>query len=307
MANFRKLPNLAALRAFEAAARHESFSRAAAEIHVTPGAISHQIRTLEQELGVPLFARNGKRIAITDSGQRFATAIRKSLGDIAAAAEAVQQQGRQQRLVVSSPPSFASRWLAPRLWKFVDRHPGIEVVLQSSSHLNDLARDGIDVGLRFGLGVYPGLKAEKILDEFYYPVASPHYREGRLPSSPQQLRDCTLLRMDGLQESWLPWFALAGLDLPDPAGGLVTEDSSLTLRAAADGAGVALTRHAIASQEIAAGELQRLFDIALKSERAYYFVTVPEIVVKPQIQYFRDWLAQEIALFQSHSRWPGQR
>lgn len=307
MADFRKLPNLAALRAFEAAARHESFSRAAEEIHVTPGAISHQIRALEEELGSPLFTRNGKRITITDSGQRFATAIRKSLGDIAAAAEAVQQQGRQQRLVVSSPPSFASRWLAPRLWKFVDRHPGIEVVLQSSSHLNDLARDGIDVGLRFGLGVYPGLKAEKILDEFYYPVASPHYREGRLPSSPQQLRDCTLLRMDGLQESWLPWFALAGLDLPDPAGGLVTEDSSLTLRAAADGAGVALTRHAIASQEIAAGELQRLFDIALKSERAYYFVTVPETVAKPQIQYFRDWLVQEIALFQSHGRWPGPR
>jgi LysR family glycine cleavage system transcriptional activator len=305
MVDFRKLPNLAALRAFEAAARHESFSRAAEEIHVTPGAISHQIRALEEELGLLLFTRNGKRIAITDSGQRFAAAIRKSLGEIASAAEALQEQNRQQRLVVSSPPSFASRWLAPRLWKFVDRHPGIEVVLQSSSHLNDLTRDGIDVGLRFGLGSYPGLKSEKILEEFYYPVASPHYRQGRLPSSPQQLRDCVLLRMDGLQESWLPWFALAGLDLPDPAGGLVTEDSSLTLRAAADGAGVALTRHAIASQEIAAGELVRLFDIALLSDRAYYFVTVPDVAVKPQVQHFRVWIEEEIALFKAHSRWPG--
>src|SRR5450830_516308 len=306
MVGFRKLPNLAALRAFEAAARHESFSRAAEEIHVTPGAISHQIRALEEELGLLLFIRNGKRIAITDSGQRFAAAIRKSLGEIATAAEALQEQNRQQRLVVSSPPSFASRWLAPRLWKFVDRHPGIEVVLQSSSHLNDLTRDGIDVGLRFGLGSYPGLKSEKILEEFYYPVASPHYRQGRLPSSPQQLRDCALLRMDGLQESWLPWFALAGLDLPDPAGGLVTEDSSLTLRAAADGAGVALTRHAIASQEIAAGELLRLFALALRSERAYYFVTPPGSAAKPEVAYFRDWIQQEILLFQADGRWPGR-
>jgi len=305
MADFRKLPNLAALRAFEAAARHESFSRAADEIHVTPGAVSHQIRALEEELGLQLFTRNGKRIAVTDSGQRFAASIRKALGEIAASADALREQSRQQRLVVSSPPSFASRWLAPRLWKFVDRHPGIEVVLQSSSHLNDLARDGIDVGVRFGLGHYPGLKSEMVMEDFYYPVASPHYRQGRLPSSPQQLRDCTLLRMDGLQESWLPWFALAGLDLPDPAGGLVTEDSSLTLRAAADGAGVALTRHAIASQEIAAGELVRLFDIALRSDRAYYFVTVPNASPKPQVRHFRDWLEEEIALFRSHSRWPG--
>ncbi|WP_034303752.1 transcriptional regulator GcvA [Herbaspirillum sp. RV1423] len=305
MADFRKLPNLAALRAFEAAARHESFSRAAEEIHVTPGAISHQIRALEQELGLQLFTRNGKRIAGTDAGRRFAAAIRKSLTDIAAAAETLQEQHGRQRLVVSSPPSFASRWLAPRLWKFIDRHPDIEVILQSSSHLNDLARDGIDVGVRFGLGVYPGLKSEKVMEDFYYPVASPRYRQGRLPASPQELRDCTLLRMDGLQESWLPWFELAGLDLPDPAGGLVTEDSSLTLRAAADGAGVALTRHAIASQEIAAGELVRLFDIALKSERGYHFVYVAETFNKPQIQYFRNWLLEEVALFQSNGRWPG--
>jgi LysR family glycine cleavage system transcriptional activator len=305
MADFRKLPNLAALRAFEAAARHDSFSRAAEEIHVTPGAISHQIRALEEELGLPLFTRNGKRIAITEAGQRFAAAIRNALTEIAAAAEMLQEQGGRQRLVVSSPPSFASRWLAPRLWKFIDRYPDVEVILQSSSHLNDLARDGIDVGVRFGLGNYPGLKAELIMEDFYYPVASPNYRQGRLPSSPQQLRDCVLLRMDGLQESWLPWFKLAGLDLPDPAGGLVTQDSSLTLRAAADGAGVALTRHAIASQEIAAGELVRLFDIAWKSERGYYFVCHAETLNKPQVGHFRAWLQEEIALFKSNQRWPG--
>src|SRR5471032_3196754 len=123
MADYRKLPQLAALRAFEAAARYESFSRAADEIHVTPGAISHQVRALEEELGVPLFARNGKRISITDAGQRFATTIRKSLSDIAIAAETLQIQSRQKRLVISATPSFASRWLAPRLWKFINLHP----------------------------------------------------------------------------------------------------------------------------------------------------------------------------------------
>lgn len=304
MTPFRKLPNLAALRAFEAAARLESFSRAAEEIVVTPGAVSHQIRALEEELGLQLFARNGKRITITDTGQRFAAVIRKSLSDIAAAADALQAQHRQQRLVVSSPPSFASRWLAPRLWKFIDSHPDIEVVLQSSIQLSDLTREGIDVALRFGLGAYPGLRVEKIMEDFYYPVASPRYRGGHLPATPQDLRGCTLLRMDGMQESWLPWFALAGLDLPDPVGGLVAQDSSLTLRAASDGAGIALSRHAIASQEIAAGELVRLFDLALKSDYAYYFVCAAHTVGKPQVQQFRTWLLEEIALFQSNGHWP---
>jgi len=305
MADFRKLPNLAALRAYEAAARHESFSRAAEEIHVTPGAVSHQIRALEQELGLPLFERNGKRIAVTDAGQRFAAVIRKALGDIADAAIVLREQDRQQRLVISVLPSFASRWLAPRLWKFIDRHPGIEVILQSSSQMNDLARDGIDVGVRFGTGTYPGLRVEKLMDDYYYPVVSPHYRQGRLPTSPQQLKDCTLLRMDGMEESWQPWFAQAGLDLPDPAGGLVTEDASLMVRAAADGAGIVLSRHAIASQEIAAGELVRLFDIAWKTDKAYYFCATPTSFGKPQVQWFRQWILEEIAAFMAHPRWPG--
>jgi len=306
MADFRKLPNLAALRAYEAAARHESFSRAAEEIHVTPGAVSHQIRGLEQEMGIELFSRNGKRIAITPAGVHFAEVIRRALGEIADAAEALQSQNRQQRLVISAPPSFASRWLAPRLWKFIDRHPDIEVILQSSSHINDLARDGIDVGLRFGRGNYPGLRVERVLDDYYYPVVSPDYRHGWLPDTPQELRHCTLLRMDGLEESWQPWFALAGLDLPDPAGGLVTEDSSLTLRAAADGAGIALTHHAIASQEIAAGEVVRLFDIAWKADNAYYFCTTPMALTKPSVQLFRLWIREEIAAFKAHPFWPGE-
>ncbi len=305
MADFRQLPQLSALRAFEAAARLESFSRAAEEIHVTPGAISHQIRALEEELGLQLFARNGKRITITPGGRDFAQVIRRALNEIADAAELLQEVRQQQRLVISATTSFASRWLASRLWKFIDRHPAIEVALQSSSHVSNLAREGIDVGLRFGAGVYPGLHTEKLMEDYYYPVVSPRYRQGQLPTSPQQLPEHTLLRMDDLRESWRPWFALAGLALPEPVGGLITEDSSLTLRAAAEGNGIALTRHSIASQEIAAGELVRLFDIVWKADWAYYFCCTPAAANKPQVQLFRDWIREEITLFQALPQWPG--
>lgn len=305
MADLRKLPNLSALRAFEAAARTESFSRAAEEIYVTPGAISHQIRALEQELGVMLFTRHGKRIAITEQGQRFAATIRKSLNDIAIAAEALAFNAKQKRLTISALPSFASRWLAPRLWKFIDLHPDTEVVLQSSNHLNDLEREPIDVGLRFGQGHYPGLVVEKLMDDFYYPVVSPTYRCGNLPTSPKELKQCSLLRMD-TESSWLPWFEAAGVDLLEPTGGLLIEDASMLLRSASDGLGIALTRHAIAIQEIASGQLIRLFDVVARCPLSYYFACTKEAMNKPQVQAFHRWLIDEVKSFKAQDDWPGE-
>lgn len=305
MADLRKLPNLAALRAFDAAARHECFSRAAEEVHVTPGAISHQVRALEEDLGLQLFTRHGKRISITETGQRFAATVRKSLTEIAQAAEHLRSLNRQQRLVISATPSFASRWLAPRLWKFIDAHPELEVVLQSGSHLADLRLDGVDVGLRFGRGNYSGVVVEKLSDDYYYPVAAPGYRgkRSRKPARPADLAHCTLLRMD-VRESWQPWLSLAGLDIPEPGGGLVIEDSSLTLRQAADGKGVALSRHIIAAQQIASGELVRLFDVALKSEETHYLVHLPEGLEKPGVAAFKDWIMAEMRQFHASADWP---
>jgi LysR family glycine cleavage system transcriptional activator len=305
MADLRKLPNLSALRAFEAAARNDSFSRAAEEIYVTPGAISHQIRALEQELGIMLFNRHGKRITITEQGQRFAAVIRKSLNEIAFAAEALKMDAKQKRLTISALPSFAARWLAPRLWKFIDLHPDTEVVLQSSSHLNDLEREPIDVGLRYGLGHYPGLVVEKLMDDYYYPVASPNYRGGNLPKTPQELKQCSLLRMD-TESSWLPWFEAAGIDLMEPTGGLLIEDASMLLRSASDGLGIALTRHAIALQEIASGELVRLFDVVARCPLSYYFACTKEALSKPQVQAFHRWLLDEVRTFKAQSEWPGE-
>ncbi|MDP5009264.1 MAG: transcriptional regulator GcvA [Glaciimonas sp.] len=304
MADLRKLPNLSALRAFEAAARHDSFSRAAEEIHLTPGAISHQVRALEEELGVALFARNGKRITITAQGRDFASAIRKALSEIATTVETLKASTQRERLSISALPSFTSRWLAPRLWKFMDLHPDTEVMLQASNHLSDLQRDAIDVGLRFGKGNYPGLFSEKLMDDYYYPIASPHYRDGNLPRTPQELAQCNLLRMDST-ESWQPWFTAAGITLPEPNRGLLIEDASMLLRGASDGVGIALTRHAIALQEIAAGDVVRLFDIVVISPNAYYFACLPETMHKPQVKAFYDWLRAEVAQFMAQSNWPG--
>lgn len=301
MADLRRLPNLAALRAFEAAARHENFSRAAEEIHVTHGAISHQVRGLEEELGVALFVRRGKRLAITPEGRYFADAVAKSLLDIAHAAQAIQASARQKRVTISAMPSFASRWLAHRLGKFIDLHPDIEVILQSSGQLVDLTREPIDIGIRFGSGNYPGLIVDKLMGDYYYPVVSPHYNGGRLPATPQDLEKCALLRAE--EEPWLPWFRLAGVDLPEPTGGLQIEDSSMMMRAVAAGDGVALSRHVIALQEIASGEVVRLFDVSLKCPSSYYVACTPAALLKPEVRAFRTWLFAEVEKFKIGCGW----
>jgi LysR family glycine cleavage system transcriptional activator len=294
MADLRRMPNLSALRAFEAAARHQNFSRAAEELHLTHGAISHQVRGLEQELGLALFERKGRQVRITEDGARFAATLGRALGEIAGAADALRQQGQNLRLTVSAVPSFAARWLAPRLGRFIEQHPEIEVVLQASSQVQDLAREGIDVGIRWGRGRYPGLNTERLMGDVYYPVVSPRYRGGALPQVPEDLHQAALLRSN---EPWTPWLKAAKLSLPEPAGGVMFEDQSMLIRSAIDGDGVALVRDVVVRQEIAAGHLLRLFDIAVPSVDNYYFVTPPGAASKPQVRAFRDWLNAELAAF----------
>ena len=295
MSHASRMPNFAALRAFEAAARHQNFSRAAEELHLTHGAISHQVRALEDDLGVLLFLRNGRHVTVTQEGLRFAQALAKAFDDISAAANVLRPQEGIVRLTVSAVPSFAARWLAPRLGQFIDLHPQIELVLQSSGQLQDLARENIDVGIRFGRGQYPGLQVERLMGDIYYPVASPRYRGGTLPATPAALARANLLRC--ADEPWLPWFRAAGLQLPEPSGGVLFGDSSMLIRSAIDGNGVALARHLVAVQAIEAGELVRLFQVASPSSDEYYFVCPPGAAAKPQVLAFRAWLFQEIARY----------
>jgi LysR family glycine cleavage system transcriptional activator len=294
-----RLPTFQQLRAFEAAARHENFSRAADELHLTHGAISHQVRALEQELGTPLFVRNGRHVKVTPDGLKFAQVLAKAFGDIAAGADALRPGRGTQRLTVSAIPSFAARWLAPRLAQFIERHPDVEVLLQASGHLQDLEREGIDVGIRFGRGQYPGMVVDRLMGDIHYPAVSPHYRGGALPQTPAELAQATLLRSN---EPWLPWFRAAGLALAEPAGGVMFEDLSMLIRSAVDGDGVALVRHVVAMQEIASGQLVRLFDIAAPSPHDYYFVCPPGAAEKPQVRAFRAWMLAEMAAFTAQLR-----
>jgi LysR family glycine cleavage system transcriptional activator len=292
MADFRKLPNLTALRAFEAAARHQNFSRAAEEIYVTHGAISHQVRALENELGVQLFTRLGKRISLTEDGQQFAYALRKSLLDIALATDALKSSSGHRRLTISSLSSFAARWLSPRIGSFIEQYPDIEVRLQSSTNLTDFAREDVDVAIRFGGGNYPGLSEEWVMDDYYYPVASPCFNGGALPAAPQDLVRGALLRCE--LEPWLPWFRAAQVNLPEPTAGIVFQDATMLIRAAVDGQGIALVRHAMAASDILSGDLVRLFDVTVKCPSSYYFVCPPDSLQKSQVRAFRNWLFAEV-------------
>lgn len=296
--DLRQLPALNALKTFEAAARHESFSRAADELFVTHGAVSHQMRALERELGVALFARDGKRVRLTDAGSRYAKDVRAALMVLADATREVRLGHRERRLVVSSVSALSARWITPRIGRFIERHPQIDLELVSTNALADFARDDVDVAIRFGSGRYADLHSELLLEEVYFPVCSPNLNDGRLPRTPAELAHLNLLRSDdGL---WRAWFEAAGVpDVAEPRRGVLYQDSSNLLQAAIDGQGVALVRRSIAMEAIETGGLVRLFEIDGPSPWSYYFVCPPPLLASPRVQAFRNWLWEEVEAFRA--------
>ncbi len=297
--DLRQLPVLNALRTFEAAARHESFSRAADELFVTHGAVSHQIRALEDELGTPLFSRQGKRVRLTDAGCRYAKEVRAALMALADATREVREGQRARRLVVSSASSFSARWITPRIGRFIERHPEIDLELLSTNALTDFTREDVDVAIRFGIGPYPDLHVEPLLDEVSFPVCAPTFNGGALPATPAELAASSrLLRTD--DQMWKVWFEAAGLGArPEPRRGVLYQDSSNLLQAAVDGQGIALVRRSIATHELATGRLVRLFEIDAPSASSYWFVCPPPLLVSGRVQAFRAWLMEEIERFRA--------
>ncbi|WJF90062.1 transcriptional regulator GcvA [Paraburkholderia bonniea] len=294
--DLRQLPALNAIKAFEAAARYESFSRAADELFVTHGAVSHQIRALEAELGVSLFARSGKRVQLTDIGRRYALQVRAALMALADATREIRAGDRERRLVVSMLSSFAARWVTPRIGRFIEAHPQWDLELLSVNALADFSRDDIDVAIRFGFGTYPGLHVELLLEEIFFPACAPDFNGGVLPQTPADLAHVPLLRSD--DELWRPWFNAAGLtDWPEPKRGVLYQDSSNLLQAAIDGQGVALTRRSLAMHAIAEGRLVRLFDIDGPSPWQYFFICSPQMMQTARVKAFRDWVFSEVARF----------
>lgn len=224
--------------------------------------------------------------------------MRAALALLADATREVRASERDKRLVVSTLPSFAARWITPRIGPFIERHPEIDLELRASDSLVDFARDDVDVAIRFGHGVYPGLHVEPLLDETFFPVCAPTLNGGMLPETPADLVRYPLLRSD--DELWRPWFDAAGLDtLTEPKRGVLYQDSSNLLQAAIDGQGIALVRRSLAVPEVAAGRIVRLFDIAGPSPWHYFFVCPPSLAQTPRVQALRSWLLDEIARFRA--------
>lgn len=286
----RRLPPLSALRPFEAAARLESFSRAADELHLTHGAISRQVRALEDHVGTALFSRHGKRVTLTAAGRAFAERVRTALEEIAQAAEAVSSTRRDKRLTVSVLPSFASRWLMPRLIRFMDRHPDIEVSVVATTALANFASDDVDVAIRFGKGPYPPLVCEPFLEDEWFPVASPRIKA---PKRPEDLLRMRLIRED--RDFWDDWLCAAGVQLDKPlAGGPSFNDATYSIQAAARGEGIALARRSIVGDDLRDGTLRRLFKVSVKPGERYWFVSPRELADLPKVKAFRHWIKEEL-------------
>jgi len=286
----RRLPPLSALRPFEAAARLESFSRAADELHLTHGAISRQVRALEDHVGAQLFTRHGKRVALTASGKAFADRVRAALSDIEQATEAVSPARRGNRLTVSVLPSFASRWLMPRLIRFMEAHPEIEVSVIATTALANFTTDEVDIGIRFGRGPYPPLVCEAFLDDVWFPVASPKVKT---PRHPEELLRMRLIRED--RDYWDEWFVKAGVKLDKPLpGGPFFNDATYAIQAAARGEGIALARQSIIGEDLERGVLKRLFKTAIHTNERYWFVSPKELAEQPRVRAFRDWVKAEL-------------
>ncbi len=285
----RRLPPLNALRAFEAAARHLSFTRAAGELNVTQAAISHQVKALEARLGVTLFRRLNRRLLLTDAGQAYLPDVRDSFDLLAEATERLTARDRAGVLTVSVLPSFAARWLVPRLSAFREAYPDIDVLIAPSNDIIDFARDDVDVAIRYGEGKWPGLRADRMMTEDIFPVCSPKLLEGPRPLNlPDDLRHHTLLH-DDMRINWRMWFLAAGVEGIDSTRGPVFTDSGMVIQAAVEGQGVALGRSALAATDLAAGRLVKPFDISLPANFAYYVVSPEATAGRPKIAGFRDW------------------
>lgn len=299
--DLRKLPNLGAIKMFEAASRLESFSRAAEELCITHSAVSHQIRALESELQTKLFNRAGRRISLTQQGAIFAQKIRQALGEIAVASEELRYHNREKKLVISVLPSFAARWLMPRMGKFIEAYPDIDIDIQSTHVLTDFSRDDVDVVIRFHENEATELFIEPLMDETFFPVCSPQYNNGRLPTHPEQLLTQPLLRND--YAMWPHWFDQAGYaNFCEPLRGILYNDASQQLQAAINGQGIALVRRSLAAQTIREGKLIKLTHFEVKSPWSYWFICPQPLLNTYRVAAFRHWIQQEVKSFMQELR-----
>ena len=289
----RQLPSLNALKAFEAAARNESFTRAAEELYVTQGAVSHQVKALEAELGVRLFSREPQRLVITEAGRDYLAVVRDALDRIAMGTERLLHRQSAGVLTVSTSPNFASKWLVHRLGRFADAHPAIDLRVSATHHHVDFAREDVDLAIRHGDGIAPGLDVTRLLKEELFPVCSPKLMRGRHAlRKPADIAAHTLLHLDNRQD-WSKWLDAAGVKDADLSRGAVFNQASMAIDAALDGQGIALARTALAAHDLICGRLVRPFSLVLPVSYAYWIVCPKATAKLPKITTFREWLVAE--------------
>lgn len=303
----RRLPPLNALRAFEAAARHLNFSRAADELSVTPGAVSQQIQNLEDYVGAALFKRTPKGLLLTDAAQTALPALREAFDRLAEAASLLTAAVDGRRLTLTAAPSFAAKWLVPRLGKFEQAHPQVDVWLSAGMDVVDFASGEIDLAIRYGSGRYPGLEVMRLLSETVIAVASPELLANTPLNDPADLSKHVLLH-DGSPDAddscpdWAMWLAARGIKTVDGNRGPRFNQSSLVIEAAVNGRGVALAKQTLAQADIDAGRLVAPLQIATAVDFAYYVVHPKTKGRLPQVKAFVSWIQAEAAAHEAALR-----
>lgn len=293
----RRLPPLNALRVFEAAARHKSFARAAEELHVTPAAVSQQIKLLEDDLGVALFKR-GKALALSESANAVLQQVSEAFDQLERAMVKVRADRVAEPLVVTTPPAFAARWLIPRLDDFHERHPAVELHLLATRRVVDFSIEDVDVAIRFGMGDFHDLRVEPLMQEMIVLVAAPAL--ARTIKTAAELARSNLLEdgchiMNGEFPDWETWLATQGVDNVPLHIRRFSGDAGLAIQAAVNGLGVALAWHSLVMDDLKAERLARVLDHSIPTSFAYHLVMPEKRVALDKVVAFRTWLFDQVA------------
>ena len=298
----RPIPPLNPLRAFEVAARHLSFTRAAEELFVTASAVSHQVKALEESLGIALFVRDSKGLSLTSAAKAYLPGVQEAFRQLAFATHQLQRERSIPALKMNLPPTFAVKWLIPRMDRFMQAHPDIDLKISTFKHMVDFSREDFDMAMRYGRGVYPGLHSERFLPVEVFPVCSPALLRGAKPlAEPSDLRHHVLLHDDSTYDNvsnpnWAAWLKHAGVSGVDTTRGPAFWPSHLVIDAAIGGMGVALAKRCWIRRDLAEGRLVQLFpELTLPVEFSYFFVYPQDRADDARIQAFMRWVKEEYA------------